>query len=1395
MFAAPVGRGGPGAPGGPGVPHAIAQVQAIGKMKNKRMLKFPYMTPAPAFSSFADGGHGPRNTAGENPKPDLLPGATAVKERPDTLTSSMGTPIDFDRSSPSFILHSENVADMIQAYVETRRKEIALISTDVNVEPTDDQNAELQSLNFAQTMMSGSLTGIENEYWMDFIKWILGMPATQNDYNESPWLDDLQHGRNSAVYTPVRHSLAYQSKQIGEFVYMFSKLRMRFLHQLKLLKLEGYKLTNITEAYLYYKYIVRAGNNNWMQELTGLGHDFIDHTSRAWNTRVQTYANLIAQVHTVQAHQGGLAAMLQLTQQMAASAGGVVSFMNTAYPMPSSSNGSTQQFALPSNVYTGLPDAPPQSIHQQHQQPTSAIPSITAIDTQTLSTVFSQSNNLPFTLHASTIQAIQTHQGTGVNTLLNDIHETSKAREMVEICAHNTATTLLTSANNSVTLQNVVTSKIGTTGGTITNNGDSQGGQLPSFKVTRQAGVAPQQSYEGEGDHLPSFKVTGASKNDASERIEYLKAAIETAKNKRTIAADAYGISTKTVTSGDQSAKIAKEHSLLDEQITLGNHIDKYEEELIGLEGGTALYASQQSQNTKEHDTLAMALKQAENRVAQLQQQVSVLESKVQQAPNLPNAELVVASDGALITDKLAAMNIELLQAKAECEQRKNESKSYHDEYEKLKNKHTKDISDIELRYQTQLSTLTGDLSKQQEATQTNTQLNGQLQTLDQQYQATVTKYNTDSAQMKGQIEQLQKELEAAKAESATKYTEEKVKQLTQQHGQAIEHYRQANMELEKQRIQAETAVGILNAKLKDANSSLQQAQAQTTGSQTQTQLELDSLTRARDILNTQLLAAQQKAAEATKAKDELQGVVDKQNISLSNSYTKNSVDDHVKELAEQIKHLEDGITVAYDKNTTAEADYKNAIKKLKDDAAAAAETHKNEREFDRNMLKQYSSPEEVEELKKRYMRECKALYDGDVIKLQKQYGIDISARDSAVDNAKQEAINALSAKQLTEGQLNALQKTHDNNVFLLQQAQQLITEKSQINDTTLTTLKGIIDEIMADVNNTKQEREQLLTIILNILKTMQYDQAYAVYIANVQSYVAEMKASGVHVNSQLAADAQNSTSPMVTGNMEDPENDQLPRRKRRRTAALDDDPGNAVDAPDDARNAVSHKDRNMPSAQEQAEMDRRGPQANQFSIPVEASGTNGTASAMEEEEEIQPKQTWSRKGKTIRDDDTAELQTDIFPPGESVAADPFSMTEDQEQSQNAEERKRQNERLDKEQAHKDKFKTAGRAPQPNIKGVDNRTAEDILITHGLDYAAVRRAYIFLKTNGEVDPTIDALIDKAVDDINQLHKIHDDISLPLYITYYLEDVNRNSNGTPFIHTQVFESIYSPDDYL
>jgi len=183
-----------------------------------------------------------------------VPGATvdSVAKASNFTPTFLGphvTPIDVDRDSPTFALNSQERTKWLKELVEERMSRAG-----GGDEATNSALLFLHSKILEPELLSEA----EKEFWINFISWLSGTPRTQEDKESTPWL------MTGNRILSQNKDLTKVLKDVGKFVSIFGETRKEFERQLK--ELEIRLPTNINEAYLYYKYIVKKSGADFLSD-------------------------------------------------------------------------------------------------------------------------------------------------------------------------------------------------------------------------------------------------------------------------------------------------------------------------------------------------------------------------------------------------------------------------------------------------------------------------------------------------------------------------------------------------------------------------------------------------------------------------------------------------------------------------------------------------------------------------------------------------------------------------------------------------------------------------------------------------------------------------------------------------------------------------------------------------------------------------------------------------------------------------------------------------------------------------------------------------------------------------------------------------------------------------
>lgn len=181
-----------------------------------------------------------------------LPGATSDDASKPTLDpSSMMTPIDIDRSGAEFALSSGERRKFLKEVVEHAME---------HVDPNQADDRMALSFMHSKILSPEFIHESERVFFRDFVQWMKGRPTVAEDIEKTPW---LAAGRVNRL-PECQRNLGFFQESVRKFLDMFVSLRFRFEAQLSVLKLRGPR--NLIEAYLYFKYIVREGCSDYMED-------------------------------------------------------------------------------------------------------------------------------------------------------------------------------------------------------------------------------------------------------------------------------------------------------------------------------------------------------------------------------------------------------------------------------------------------------------------------------------------------------------------------------------------------------------------------------------------------------------------------------------------------------------------------------------------------------------------------------------------------------------------------------------------------------------------------------------------------------------------------------------------------------------------------------------------------------------------------------------------------------------------------------------------------------------------------------------------------------------------------------------------------------------------------
>ena len=159
------------------------------------------------------------------------------------------TPIDIDRAGPQFALNSAERNRFIKDLVEDRL---------ANGDDDLDVQRALEFLH-SKILEPELLTEAENEFWIDFCHWLVAQPRVKEDRDKTPWLRP-----DAGNLRPIEKNLSMALPEVGKFVRIFGDTREEFQRQLDELRIRG--PVNLTESYLYFKYIVRGESGDFLDD-------------------------------------------------------------------------------------------------------------------------------------------------------------------------------------------------------------------------------------------------------------------------------------------------------------------------------------------------------------------------------------------------------------------------------------------------------------------------------------------------------------------------------------------------------------------------------------------------------------------------------------------------------------------------------------------------------------------------------------------------------------------------------------------------------------------------------------------------------------------------------------------------------------------------------------------------------------------------------------------------------------------------------------------------------------------------------------------------------------------------------------------------------------------------
>ena len=206
--------------------------------------------------NFKNGARGPSLIAATDSiphgaQPPIIPGAP-THVLPIQLPNPKMTPIDMDRLTTLWAINSKERNRYLREWVDSELMN--------GRELSEEKRQALEFLS-SHTMEDPEMTEAEKEFWTDFIWWLIGKPRNREEWVRTDWLKKML----SAGYDEFGANLAYKSEDIREFLSLFTDAKHRFESQIDELKLKG--PTSLTEAYLYYKYIVKGNNTDYLSDL------------------------------------------------------------------------------------------------------------------------------------------------------------------------------------------------------------------------------------------------------------------------------------------------------------------------------------------------------------------------------------------------------------------------------------------------------------------------------------------------------------------------------------------------------------------------------------------------------------------------------------------------------------------------------------------------------------------------------------------------------------------------------------------------------------------------------------------------------------------------------------------------------------------------------------------------------------------------------------------------------------------------------------------------------------------------------------------------------------------------------------------------------------------------
>lgn len=164
------------------------------------------------------------------------------------------TPIDIDRMNPSleFVPNS----DKLREFLEEMQYSEGLISVDVKNSPLIRRQAEQRcsAIQFLiANMEAANMDEQAQKWWNSFIAWILATTEDKEERRKTPWMS-ADKNVPSHLLNPRNANLVRYHGDMQALIDILQDLKHRFVRQLEELALRG--PTDLTEAYLYYKYIV-----------------------------------------------------------------------------------------------------------------------------------------------------------------------------------------------------------------------------------------------------------------------------------------------------------------------------------------------------------------------------------------------------------------------------------------------------------------------------------------------------------------------------------------------------------------------------------------------------------------------------------------------------------------------------------------------------------------------------------------------------------------------------------------------------------------------------------------------------------------------------------------------------------------------------------------------------------------------------------------------------------------------------------------------------------------------------------------------------------------------------------------------------------------------------------